>query len=145
MLNLKHHHLDPALVLQGRWNKSKRLPEMDKSQHQASRSIIFRSHFVYCSLFKCWKSHRQRENTEWMLPKIASPSLCCVWWPPAGSWRDCAALLCTDCWPDLPALGGLPRAEQVHFIFLKRYYLLENVGACIHFGSGGVKRAVQLS
>lgn len=106
-----------SLVLQGRWNKSKRLPGMDKSRHQACRSIIFRSHFVYCSLFKCWKSRRQRENTEWMLPKIAPLSLCCVWWPPAGSWRDCTALLCTDCWPDLPALGGLPRAEQVHFVF----------------------------
>ena len=90
------------------------LPKMHKSRLFARWNIIFRSHFVYCGLFKCWKRHREGENTEWMLPKIVSPCLCCVWWPPAGSRRDSTALFCTDCWPDLTALGGLPCAKQVH-------------------------------
>lgn len=59
--------------------------------------------------------HRGREYRMDAAQDCLTPCLCCVWWPPAGSRRDSTALLCTDCWPDLTALSGLPRAEQVDF------------------------------
>lgn len=58
----------------------KSLPKSERCQHDACRNIIFRSHFVYCSLFKCWNRERQRIQNG-CCPDCLTMSLLCLMAP----------------------------------------------------------------